>query len=96
MLSREVADLVKYLIIIYLRGWYVRSSLGCCSGHLRVTVVVYRSIRMMVVMMMMVVGNRVCRIAGHAYWRAILSVLAVMMMAASVSWFRWMITSKTH
>ena len=96
MLSREVADLVKYLIIIYLRGWYVRSSLGCCSGHFRVTVVVYRSIRMMVVMMVMMMGNGVRGITGHACWRAILSVWAVMMMAANVSWFGWMMISKTH
>ena len=58
MLSREVADLVKYLIIVDSRGWYAESSFLLYCGHFRVVVVVDGSIRMMVVMMVMVMRNR--------------------------------------
>ena len=53
MLSREVANLVKYLIVVDSRGWHVRSSLMWYSGRFRVTVVVNGSISMVMVVMVM-------------------------------------------
>lgn len=53
MLSREVANLVKYLIVVDGRRWHVRSSLMRYSGRFRVTVIVDGSISMMMVMMVM-------------------------------------------
>lgn len=87
MLSREVADPVKYLIIIYCRGWHVRSSLGGYGVRFRVTVVMDGSISMMVVVMVMMMGDGIRCVAGHSYRRTILPVLAVMMMAENVSSF---------
>lgn len=87
MLSREVADLVKYLIIICCRGWHVGNSLGGYGVHFRVSVVMDGSIRMMVVVMVVMMGDGICRVASHACRRTILPVLAVMMMAGSVSSF---------
>lgn len=87
MLSREVADVVKYLIIIYYRGWHVGSSLGGYGVHFRVTVVMDGSISMMVVVMVMMMRDGIRCVAGHAYRRTILPVLAVMMMAGNVNSF---------
>lgn len=87
MLSWEVADLFEYLVIVDSRGWYARSSLVLYRDSFRVIVVVDCSIRMMVVMMVMMMRNGGWCITGHAYWRAILSILAVMMVAGCISWF---------
>lgn len=86
MLSREVSDLVEYFIIVYDSGWYARSSLVLCCGHFRMVVVMDGTIRMMMVMMVMVMRNGGCCVAGHAYWGAILSFLAMVMMTEKISW----------
>ena len=87
MLSREIADLVEYLIIVDGCGWNARSSLVLYRGHFRGVVVVDAPIRMMVVMVVMMMRTGGCCGAGRTYWSANLSVLAVMMMARMVSWF---------
>ena len=57
----------------------------CYCRHFRVTVIVDGSIGMVMMMMVMVMRNRVRCIAGHAYWRTILPLLTVMVMAGYVS-----------
>ena len=85
MLSREVADLVKYLITIYYCGWHLGSSLVWYGVHFRVTVIMDGPISMMMVVVVMMMRNGIRCVAGHAYRRTILPFLAVMMMAGSVS-----------
>ncbi len=85
MLSPETADIVKNLVIVDSRGWNARSSFGLYHGHFRVIMVVNGPIRMMVVMVVVVMRNGGCCVADRAYWSAILSVLAVMMMAGEIS-----------
>ena len=87
MLPWEIANLLEYLIIVNSCGCHARSSLVLYCRHFRVIVVVDGSIRMVMVMVVMVVRNGVCCVAGHACWRAVLSIFAVMMMAGRVSWF---------
>ena len=53
MLSREAANLFKYLIVVNSRGWHVRSGLMWYSGRFRMTVVVDGSIGMVMVVMVM-------------------------------------------
>lgn len=86
MLSREVSDLVEYFVIVYDSGWHARSRFVLCCVHFRVIVEMDGTIRKMVVVMVMVMRTGDCCVAGHAYWGAILSFLAMVMMTGKISW----------